>query len=48
MEIKFIVNYIDDFKKPHITFAKDMAEVNFIRDRFQKVTFEAVKMFIKY
>ena len=43
MEIKFIVTYIDDFKRRHITFAKTIAEVNFIRDRFQTISFESVK-----
>lgn len=31
---RFMVTYIDDFHKKHITFVTSMAEVDFIRDRF--------------
>lgn len=40
MKIMFIVRYTDDFHKQHITFVTSMAEVNYIKERFSKVTFE--------
>lgn len=40
MKIMFIVHYTDDFHKQHITFVTSMAEVNYIKERFSKVTFE--------
>ena len=36
----FIVKYVDDFHKPHITFVTSMAEVNFIRSRFGFISVE--------
>lgn len=38
----FIVKYVDDFCKQHITFVTSMTEVNYIRQRFgiNKVTVE--------
>jgi len=38
---RFMVTYIDDFHKKHITFVTSMAEVDFIRDRF---TFVEMKL----
>ena len=40
MKIMFIVRYTDDFHKQHITFVTSMAEVNYIKERFSKVTLE--------
>lgn len=42
MFMNYIVYYIDDFCKRHITFATSMAEVNFIKDRFTQVDFEKI------
>lgn len=40
MKIMFMVKYVDDFYKPHITFVTSMTEVNFIRSRFGFVSVE--------
>lgn len=37
MKIKYIVRYVDDFNRTHITFAHTIAEVKFIKTRFLKV-----------
>lgn len=34
---RFMVVYIDDFYKKHMTFVTSMAEVDFIRDRFNLI-----------
>lgn len=36
----FIVKYVDDFGKKHLTVAANMAELAFIKDRFDIVEYE--------
>ena len=40
----YIVYYVDDDHKHHMTFVKSYQEVNFLRDRFGEITVEAYKM----
>ena len=42
MKIRFIVYYIDNFQKRHITFVTSMTEVNKIKDKFNKVSFDII------
>ena len=37
----YIVHYIDDQHKQHITFVRSCKDVEFLRDRFGEVTVEA-------
>lgn len=39
---RFMVVYIDDFYKKHMTFVTSMAEVDFIRDRFNLVEIQTL------
>lgn len=36
----YIVSYIDDRNKKHMTFVKDFSSVRFLEDRFTSVHFE--------
>ena len=38
----YSVEYVDDNKRKHITVARNQAELAFIRDRFEQVSFEVV------
>lgn len=40
----YIVYYVDDSKKRHMTFLKTFKEVQFIMDRFYDVTFNSYKV----
>lgn len=42
MKIKFIVKYVDDNYRTHITFVQTVAEVTFIRDRYRIVTVQSI------
>ena len=37
----YVVYYVDDHHKKHMTFVKSYAEVEFIRDRFGEITVES-------
>jgi len=39
---KYMVIYIDDFYKKHMAFVTSMAEVNFIRGRFDLVEIQTL------
>lgn len=39
----YVVQYRDDFKKTHLTVARNFAEVKFIRERFEVLFFEYIK-----
>ena len=39
----FIVKYVDDFKKTHLTVARNLKELRFIQDRFDTVTYEPIE-----
>lgn len=38
----YSVEYVDDNKRTHITVARNTAELNFIKDRFERVHYELV------
>lgn len=38
----FTVYYKDDFGKKHLTTVKNMAELNFIKERFFEVSYEPI------
>ena len=38
----YSVEYVDDNRKTHITVAKNKAELNFIKERFERVNYELV------
>lgn len=40
----YIVHYLDDDNKQHITFVKTFKDVEFIRERFGEITVEAHKV----
>lgn len=40
--VYYNVKYVDDFNKRHMTIARNKAELKFIKDRFDKVDYEAV------
>lgn len=40
--IKYIVYYIDDLCKHHVTFVSSMTEVKFIKERFGNITVERI------
>ena len=39
---KYLVTYIDDFKKKHITIVTSLKDVYFIMERFEKTVFEVI------
>ena len=39
----FIVKYVDDFKRIHLTVARNLEELRFLQDRFETVAYEAVE-----
>lgn len=38
--IKYVVHYVDDFGKKHMTFVKTLKEIKFYQERFIKVSYE--------
>ena len=40
----YIVHYVDDYSKQHITFVSSFKEVEFIRERFGEITVESYKI----
>ena len=38
----FIVNYVDDFGRKHLTIARDISELRFLEDRFGDIYYEPV------
>ena len=38
----YSVEYVDDNKRTHITVARNTAELDFIKDRFERVRYELV------
>ena len=38
----YSVEYVDDNKRTHITVAQNTAELDFIKDRFERVRYELV------
>lgn len=39
----YVVQYQDDFKQKHLTVARNLAELKFIRDRFEVLFFEYIR-----
>ena len=39
----FAVFYLDDNGRKHLTIINSMAELNFIKDRFERVNYEPIK-----
>lgn len=39
----FTVFYLDDNGRKHLTIINSMAELNFIKDRFERVNYEPIK-----
>ena len=44
-EVVYIVTYLDDENKKHITFVKGFSAVRFLEDRFDNVYFEKTENF---
>ena len=40
----YIVYYVDDDKKKHMTFVKSYKDVKFLKDRFGEITIESYKI----
>lgn len=40
----YIVYYVDDEKKTHMTFAKSIKDLTFLRDRFGEITIESYEI----
>ena len=40
----YIVHYVDDNNKQHITFVSSYKEVKFVRERFGEITVESYKI----
>ena len=43
----FVVFYLDDNGRKHLTIINSMAELNFIKDRFEKVNYEPIKDYLE-
>lgn len=39
----FMVYYIDDYNKKHLTFVKEISELNFLKYRFEIISIEFIK-----
>lgn len=39
----YVVQYYDDFKQKHLTVARNLAELKFIRERFEVLFFEYIR-----
>ena len=46
-EVVYMVTYIDDEKRKHITFVKGFSAVKFLEERFDNVYFEQVKTYLQ-
>ena len=42
-KVTYMVKYVDDNKKKHITFVRSFSEVKFLEDRFCRVSYEILK-----
>lgn len=40
----YIIHYVDDKHKKHITFVRSFRDVQFLRDRFGEITVETYKI----
>lgn len=38
----YVVSYVDDYNKKHITFVRGYASISFFKERFGKIFFEPV------
>ena len=39
-KVVYMVTYLDDFNKKHITFVESLSDVKFLEDRFGTIYFE--------
>lgn len=44
-ETIYMVTYVDDYHKKHITFVKGFSSVKFLEDRFDNVFFERTELY---
>ena len=42
-KVVYMVTYLDDFNKKHITFVESLSDVQFLEDRFGNVYFEILE-----
>ena len=46
-EVVYMVTYIDDAKRKHITFVKGFSAVKFLEERFDNVYFEQTETYLR-
>ena len=46
-EVVYMVTYVDDDKKKHISFVKGFSSIRFLEDRFGTVQFETTERYIR-
>ncbi len=45
-EVVYVVTYLDDENRKHMTFVRGFSEVRFLEDRFESVYFERTENFL--
>lgn len=46
-EVIYMVTYVDDDKRKHLSFIKGFSNVRFLEDRFENVTFEKTEAYVR-
>ena len=46
-EVIYMVTYVDDDKRKHLSFIKGFSNVRFLEDRFENVTFERTETYVR-